>query len=340
MLKQTITFLLTSLLLATFGAHVKAQQRHEFTRGDMPPGVAAQIFQMNDRSLIGHVQPVQIVTPVDTVIEIGDAQGVFFGARAKQMSVAMAMGRVYRFKLSNLPIAGAEGKELYPSIEVLGKLNPPAGLENEFPIQVVLTRSDINLALNGQMVTRIIYLEDPRGPLPHRHQESAQPSFDVTSGQDPLRAAEKLGQPMAILRLGSRVPLANDANDWFNFGISTPAILPDPSQVLAVNEASIEMVPVVNKTKSSNQKKQSAAFEKLANRNGTSIQKTVAAVRAIPASETIDDNNRSSISQVDWQASSERFALSPAPSIREVEVGLGEQGKSSPVAPLRRPSQL
>jgi hypothetical protein len=218
-----------------------AQQpvNHEMIRGDMPPGVASQFFKISDRSLVGHVQPVQIVAENCTV-EVGDAGGSFFNPRLSKMSVAMDFGFAYRFKLSNLPVPNANGKELYPSIEVVGKLSPPQGLEMDFPIQVVVTRDDIRHALDGRLVTRVIYLEDPRGPLPHLHTADEQPSVDVLRGQDPLRAAQKLGRPMAILRMGSRVPAQNDLPYSFNFGVSAPQILPDPNLVNSQSESATE----------------------------------------------------------------------------------------------------
>ena len=197
----------------------------------MPPGMAAQFYQVSDPALRGHVQPVQLVAPTDTTIEIGDAASNFGQARTSQMSIDMVVGYVYRFKLSNLPVLNAVGESLYPSIEVFGKLSPPAGLEKDFPIQVVVTPDDIELALTGRMVTRVIYLEDPRGDLPHLHTTTDQPSIDVPRGQDPLRAAEQMGRPMAILRMGSRVPMENEIAEWFTFGIAAPTVLPDPRPV-------------------------------------------------------------------------------------------------------------
>ena len=228
--KKTMTFLLGCLLTASVATQVSAQQpvRHELIRGDLPPGEAAHFYQQANPSLIGHKQAVQLVAPKDTTIEVGDAASSFGQARAGQMTVAMGIGYVYRFKLSNLPQPDALGKTLYPSIEVIGKLSPPPGLENDFPIQAVVTRDDIDLALEGRMVTRVIYLEDPRGTLPHLHTEREQPSMDVPRGQDPLRAAEQMGRPMAILRMGSRVPLENEVAEWFAFGVAAPQVLPNP----------------------------------------------------------------------------------------------------------------
>ena len=241
-----MSFLLGCLLCASVAAQVSAQQpvRHELIRGDMPPGQAAQLYQQADPSLIGHLQPVQLVAPADTTVEVGDAASSFGQAHAGQMTVNMAIGYVYRFKLSDFPIPDTAGKALYPSIEVIGKLSPPPGLENDFPIQVVVTQDDIDLALSGRLVTRVIYLEDSRGTLPHLHTETTQPSVDVRRGQDPLRAAQQMGRPMAIFRMGSRVPLKNEIAEWFAFGIAAPQVLPDPrpANVAGLNEREFQIV--------------------------------------------------------------------------------------------------
>ena len=230
---KSITFLLGCLVTASITMQVLAQQpaEHEFIRGDMPPGVAARFYQMSDPALRGHVQAVQLVAPANTTVEVGDAQSSFGQAQLEQMTVNMGIGYVYRFKLSNLPPPDAAGQTLYPSIEVIGRLNPPHGLEKDFPIQVVVTHEDIEVALAGRMVTRVIYLEDPRDPLPHLHTVTDQPSIDVGRGQDPLRTAEQMGRPMAILRMGSRVPMEGEVAEWFAFGIAAPTVLPNPRSV-------------------------------------------------------------------------------------------------------------
>ena len=251
--KKPMTFLLGCLLTASVAMQANAQQpiRHELIRGDMPPGEAAHLYQQADPSLIGHMQPVQLIAPTGTTVEIGDAASSFGQAQAGQMTVAMGIGFVYRFKLSELPQPDAIGQSLYPSIEVIGKLKPPAGLENDFPIQVVVTRDDIDLALSGRMVTRVIYLEDPRGTLPHLHTETEQPSVDIRRGQDPLRAAERMGRPMAILRMGSRVPMENEVAEWFTFGVAVPHVLPNPrpANFAGLNDRELEIVESMKRAK-------------------------------------------------------------------------------------------
>jgi hypothetical protein len=98
-------------------------------------------------------------------------------------------------------------------------------LENEFPIPVVITESDVRHAMEGRLVTKVIYLEDSETALPRGGKKEDQPWFDVSASQDPVRAAEGLGRPMAILRIGSRVPtpeeLGNMTQNAFNSATPT-----------------------------------------------------------------------------------------------------------------------
>jgi len=192
----------------------------------MVPGAAADHYRLGNPALRGHVQPVRLITPKGTNIEVGTGNS-FIQTNASKASVAMQIGPVYRFKLTNVP--RYEGQALYPSIELLNRLNPPQGLENEFPVEVVLTQEDVVDAMRGSLVTKVIYLENPETALPQRHMADQQPSIDIGGARDPLRAAERLGRPMAILRIGSRIPLATDEVNLFNFNAPQAAQLPDPT---------------------------------------------------------------------------------------------------------------
>lgn len=210
------------------GASVSDAQRpvrHELIRGDMPPGLAADYYRLSNPALESHNQPVRIISPLGTQLEIGSPNG-FIKVNSSRASVGMRIGPVYRMKVSNIP--QHVGKELYPSVEILGRLNPPKGLENEFPIEVVISQDDLEQAAEGRLVTKVVYLENPETALPHRHKADDQPYFDVGGSEDPLRAADRLGRPLAILRIGSRIPTSSETNQQFNFHAPAPTLLPDP----------------------------------------------------------------------------------------------------------------
>ena len=59
----------------------------------------------------------------------------------------------------------------------------------------------------------MIYVEDPNHALPARDSGEGQEWFDIAPGQDPLAVADVLGRPVAIVRLGGRVPEQQEAPD-------------------------------------------------------------------------------------------------------------------------------
>jgi hypothetical protein len=120
----------------------------------------------------------------------------------------MLIGSVYQLKVTNIPLN--EGAEVFPTIELLDRLCPPAGQELRFPIPIELTLEELDLAASGKYVTRVIYLEDPRMALGVRQDPDQQRYYEVDSDTDPLEAADRIGRPMAILRMGSRVPTEED----------------------------------------------------------------------------------------------------------------------------------
>ena len=74
-------------------------------------------------------------------------------------------------------------------------------------IPIELTLEDLELAMEGRFVTRIIYLEDPKLALPQAEDKEHQNWLEVGPHDDPLAIADRLGRPMAILRIGGRVPV-------------------------------------------------------------------------------------------------------------------------------------
>ncbi len=78
-----------------------------------------------------------------------------------------------------------------------------------FPIPIELTQEELELAARGAFVTRVIYIEDPQHALPiARKANDEQPWIEAPAGEDPLVTADRAGRPVAILRIGSRVPNA------------------------------------------------------------------------------------------------------------------------------------
>lgn len=151
----------------------------------------------------GYFQPVDIRAPEGTHIALAE-QGAFQMPQAAPVKVGMLIGAVYRLKVTNIPEAA--GLEVFPTVEVIDRLYAPPGQELRFPIPVELTLEDLELALDGKFVTRVIYLEDSQNPLPQAQPGRTQLWFEAAPGQDPLVEADILGRPVAILRMGARLP--------------------------------------------------------------------------------------------------------------------------------------
>lgn len=196
------------------------------TPGDAAPGLALQQKLFASPELAGYVQPVQILTPEGSFLSMWSAQG-YGMAHDSALTVGLTIGQLYRMRISNIP--RNINREVYPSIEVIDRLHPPEGMKDQFPIKIVITLDDLEKALSGALVTRVIYLEDGELALPYRSVADDQPYFDIGPSEDPLRTAERMGRPMAIVRIGSRVPTVDDITTGaFDFHSSPVFEMPDP----------------------------------------------------------------------------------------------------------------
>lgn len=208
---------LVALSVASGLASASAQQPavHYWHAGVMPPGAIGARQLLRGGPLPGYFQPVEVVAPEG--VTISTAGGGRFEKPARQRSrLGLLIGQVYRLKVTNLPLL--PGVEVFPTIEVIDRLYPPAGQEHRFPIPIVLTAEELEMAAAGKMVTRVIYLENLRDALPHLRTDREQSVTELGPGEDPLAAADARGRPVAILRMGGRVPGANGPDARFLFG--------------------------------------------------------------------------------------------------------------------------
>jgi uncharacterized repeat protein (TIGR01451 family) len=133
----------------------------------------------------------------------------------------MRVGVGYRLPLTNLP--ERPGAELYPVIEVVGHLHRPPDIDpGRFPIRVIFTESDIVDAVDrGQLVTEVVYLEDPDQALPLSLPKDEIPIVTINPAEDPLRVGSALGRAMAIVRIGGRVPTPEEWAGALGSGLAT-----------------------------------------------------------------------------------------------------------------------
>jgi len=116
----------------------------------------------------------------------------------------MLIAPVYRLRVTQIP--NQSGMEVFPTVEIIDRLYPPAAEALRFPIPISISQEELELALEGKFVTRVIYVEDPDRALPVAESATAPNWFEVEPDQDPLEVADRLGRPVAILRLGGRLP--------------------------------------------------------------------------------------------------------------------------------------
>jgi hypothetical protein len=205
------------VLLAGLAAPLAAQapRVHYHHAGVTSPGAIGSRQLTRGGPLAGHIQLVEIKTPHGAAISMAH-DGTFDPGERSTRLVGLLLAPVYRLKITG--IRNHEGHEVFPTLEIIDRTYPPHGQELRHPIPVEITQDDLELALNGQFVTRVVYIEDPKQALPHGSHGKPQMSFDVRTDENPLNVADELGRPVAILRVGGRVPGPEgpDAEFMFN----------------------------------------------------------------------------------------------------------------------------
>jgi hypothetical protein len=199
---------------------------HYWHQGVMPPGAIGSRQLQRGGPLAGFYQPVEIKAPPGVMISLAVANQ-FSPAQAAPRRVGLLIGSVYRMRVTNVP--RAEGMEIFPTIEVIDRTYAPTDQLVRFAVPVEICEQDIELALQGKFVTRVIYLEDPRNALPARNAEG-QSWFEAAPNRDPLAVADELGRPVAILRMGARMP---DQGEDPNFYFGSPPWIAYPPRTAA-----------------------------------------------------------------------------------------------------------
>lgn len=175
------------------------------------PGKVARWNLIAKPSLTGFFQPVQIRLPSDGQVSFYSSDQPQPVTSPAPAQAGLLIGPVYRVRIAGLP--EYPGVELYPTIEVTDRLHPPAGHEDDFPIPVEITREEIEAALQDRMVTKVIYLESPQEANVMEQLDGRIITFDTPGHANLLDAADQMGRPVAILRLGGRTPDPNNPHD-------------------------------------------------------------------------------------------------------------------------------
>ena len=219
----SVLFFLSIMASSVPPAHAQPTGHPLYPAG-LPVGAVAEGTMLQPLPLQGYFQPVRLTLPEGCAVSF--ASGDTFSNPLSPTSelVALLVGQIYRFQISGIPYYA--GHELYPTIEMIGRLYPPPGKENEFPVEIEITQEDMESALAGKLVTRVIYLENPLTALATQGPEKATLSHDVTAAQNPHKEAATLGRPMVILRMGNRQPDLQNIEPTFLFGSPAWQVIP------------------------------------------------------------------------------------------------------------------
>ena len=207
--------LATGLVLIAAQWVVAQRPQHYHFEINQPTGAIGAMQVARGVAPSDYIQPTKVIVPQGATISVASDETGTFTMPPEKLQVGLILGQPYRFKVTNIP--RYEAQAIYPSIELIGRLHPPSELKDRFPIPVEITQEDLELAIHGQMVVRVIYLENPKQAFPEAETDQ-QRSIDVMSDEDPLQVADELGRPMAILRLGSRAPSNGVGDATFLFG--------------------------------------------------------------------------------------------------------------------------
>lgn len=193
---------------------------HQPLNQNVPPGFAGRWAMMLGRSTPGYLQPIEVkFRDTEGRAMKGRVTWHYSAGRKTETAAAPAfarvsLGAVYRFRIHD--IEKHPGVSLYPSIELIDRLHPPAGKADKYPVPIEFTSAEIDQAAAGRMVTKVVYLEQPQLAMPHG---KPLPTATIPANRNLIVEADRRGRPMAIIRLGSRRPQATtDPVHFFGHG--------------------------------------------------------------------------------------------------------------------------
>lgn len=156
--------------------------------GPVPPVPAAPVLYVN---VIAPGEAVKVVFPRSDLAE---------RPLPAPAAVALRPGYHYRFRID-----GVEGGSLYPSIDVLGSLHPPKGMNiADHPVPVRLTVDEVRAVRAGTAITKVLILEDPLKAAPLATRADRPIVRDITGAYDDVAEAKKAGRLMLVFRVGDR----------------------------------------------------------------------------------------------------------------------------------------
>ena len=171
---------------------------------NLSPGLAGQWASLAGKGSGNWSQPLRIILDGEGDVSVFHSRPVQETTpQASPIQLGVSVGHLYRLRISNMP--GLPGVEVYPTIEIIDRLHPPAGKKHDFPIPVQIASDDIESAINGKLVTRVVYVEQPQLAAPFELDDSTRVRT-LLPAQNVLQQADRYGRPVVIVRIGGRMP--------------------------------------------------------------------------------------------------------------------------------------
>ena len=95
-------------------------------------------------------------------------------------------------------------------------------MKQEYPLPVEITEADIRQAMQEQLVTKIVYIEQPDLAAPFAQTNGIREE-NIPLNKNLMTEADLRGRPVMYLRLGSRIPSQQEL-------MGNPMLAPAPVQ--------------------------------------------------------------------------------------------------------------
>lgn len=217
-------------VLPTYEGHQPLSQRSQV-------GLAAKFAGMAGRT--GFMQPVRFVVDDGTQVSLFRTAPAYAAKPVEEVRLgelaqaSLMVGHTYRIKVTNIP--DMPGVEIFPTVELIDHLHPPAGQKDNFPVVMHVTKEDVELAVAGNLVTRVVYLEQPQLAAPYEL-DRATATQNLLRSENALTEADRRGRPIAIVRIGGRLPATHGEHPSF-FGSGGPIMESRPTPKAAAPQA-------------------------------------------------------------------------------------------------------
>lgn len=152
-------------------------------------------------------------------------------AKTFKSAVTVGFRPGYAYKLAVTGIVNRPGETLYPTLEVRGSIVPrPTTKYMDYAAPIFFTKADLERAATGVLVTKVIYLEDPKKAEPVASKPDQPLEFTTDTEEEAFRQARDNGRLVAILRIGDRKPSDDELR---HFAIAGTVLFPGDAKLAA-----------------------------------------------------------------------------------------------------------